>query len=242
MTTTTFVDQSVEATLREAADTVPGWTPFDQLLALFSLAYASARLGDFLEIGSWCGRSMVALGLAAHRAGRGHVHCVDAFPERDDWFENPDGTFSFAATTSSGVVRGLVEQSVWAEPFYRDILPTYEQWGSTWQAFMASRERFGLTDVVTPYRMTSSAFFDGPARGHQYGLVFIDGEHSYDAVSSDMDAATERLVSGGALCLDDAFTCYDGVTRAIQDRLTGPSCRLRGPLRVTRKLFAATKA
>jgi predicted O-methyltransferase YrrM len=232
----------IEATLREVAETVPGWSPFEQLLSLFTLAYHSARLGDVLEIGSWCGRSMIALGLAAQSAGSARVHCVDAFPERDDWYENADGTFSFQVATATGVVRGHVDQVVWAEPFHRDIVPTYERWGSLWKAFLASRERFGLTDIVTPHRMSSAAFFTGPGRAHRYGLVFIDGEHSYEAVSHDMDAAIERLVDGGTLCMDDAFTSYDGVTSAIRDRIEQRASRLRQPMRVTRKLFAAVKA
>jgi hypothetical protein len=242
MSTIVITDTSVEATLREVAEIVPGWTPFDQLLSLFTLAYGSARLGDLLEIGSWCGRSMVALGLAARSAGSAHVHCVDAFPERDDWYENPDGTFSYRVTTASGVMLGHADQSVWAEPFHRDIVPTYERWGSLLHAFLAFRDRFGLNDIVTPHRTSSADFFAGPGRDHRYGLVFIDGEHSYAAVAHDMDAASARLVSGGMLCMDDAFTCYDGVTRAIQDRVDSSTSVLRQPVRVTRKMFAAVKA
>ena len=232
----------IDATLREVVETVPGWSPFEQLLSLFTLGYHAARLGDLLEIGSWCGRSMVALGLAAKSAGSAHVHCVDAFPERDDWYENADGTFSYRVVTETGVMRGHADQTVWAVPFRRDIVPTYERWGSLMKAFLASRERFGLTDVVTPHRMSAAAFFSGPGRAHRYGLVFIDGEHSYEAVSHDMDAAIERLVVGGTLCMDDAFTSYDGVTSAIRERIDNRASPLRQPVRVTRKLFAAVKA
>lgn len=242
MNATAIEQTCIEATLREVAETVPGWTPLEQLLSLFALAYNSARLGDVLEIGSWCGRSMVALGLAAQAAGNAHVHCVDAFPERGDWYENADGTFSFQVVTETGVVRGHADQVVWAEPFHRDIVPTYERWGSLWKAFLGSRERFGLNDVVTPHRMSSAAFFTGPGRAHRYGLVFIDGEHSHEAVAYDMDAAIERLVTGGTLCMDDAFTCYDGVNAAIRHRIESQASGLRQPMRVTRKMFAAVKA
>jgi predicted O-methyltransferase YrrM len=241
MSVTVSEATSVESTLREVAETVPGWTPFEQLQSLFCLAYGSARLGDLLEIGSWCGRSMVALGLAARSVGGVHVHCVDAFPERDDWYENADGTYSYRVTTATGVMHGHADQSVWAEPFHRDIVPTYARWGSPLKAFLATRDRFGLTGVVTPHRMDSAAFFAGPGRDHHYGMVFIDGEHSYDAVSRDMDDATARLASGGTLCMDDAFTSYDEVTRAIRQRIDGSTSPFRQPVRVTRKLFAAVR-
>ena len=45
---------------------IPGWTPIDELFALFNLVYATAHTrGDVIELGSWCGRSSVVLGHAA---------------------------------------------------------------------------------------------------------------------------------------------------------------------------------
>ncbi|MEY4592782.1 MAG: hypothetical protein RIR18_1677, partial [Pseudomonadota bacterium] len=67
--------------IEEAVKSIPGWSPLDQLMALFTLAYSSSHLpGDILELGSWCGRSAVALGMAAKLTGIGKVHCVDLFP------------------------------------------------------------------------------------------------------------------------------------------------------------------
>ncbi len=76
--------------IEEAVRDVPGWSPQEQIFALFNLAYASAPLGgDVLELGSWCGRSAVGLGMAA-RLGGGMAHCVDLFPNKDDWYQNSD--------------------------------------------------------------------------------------------------------------------------------------------------------
>jgi Methyltransferase domain len=194
-----------------------------------------------MEIGSWCGRSMVALGMAARFVAGRKVHCVDAFPERADWRENPDGSFSYVVDTAEGPFLGHATQSVWREPFEREVLPVYERWGSPRQAFLTFRERFGLADVVLPHRMGSAAFFEGPGREHRYGLTFIDGEHSYAAVAHDIEACCARLVSGGILCLDDAFTCYEGVDRAIEDRLAADPALVK-PVRITRKMFAAVRA
>jgi predicted O-methyltransferase YrrM len=243
MTTTAIsLDSTVEATLREAVEMVPGWTPFEQLLGLFTLAYGAAARGDLLEIGSWCGRSMVALGLAVRQAGCGHVHCVEPFPERDDWIENEDGSFSMASWIR--VARGArqITARVWREPFERDILPIYQQWGSPWHAFMTFRDHFGMNDIVTPHRMTAKAFFRAHAEGHRYGLAFVDGEHGYDEVCQNIDEACARLASGGFLCLDDAFTGYDDITAAIQECLSDPRHGLTKPMRLTRKMFTAVKA
>lgn len=81
--------------IEEAVKDIPGWSPIDQLLSLFTLALSSSHLqGDILELGSWCGRSAVALGMAARLTGDTKVHCVDLFPEKTDWYQNADGTYS----------------------------------------------------------------------------------------------------------------------------------------------------
>ena len=67
--------------IEEIAASIPGWTPVDELFALFTLVYATVRTeGDIIELGSWCGRSSVVLGYAAAMTGNTKVHCVDLFP------------------------------------------------------------------------------------------------------------------------------------------------------------------
>lgn len=51
--------------------------------------------------------------------------------------------------------------------------------------------------------------------GFKCKLAFIDADHSYDAVSADMQHVDEHLV--GWVWFDDAFSGYEGVSRAIQD-------------------------
>lgn len=238
--TTAAARLDVETTLRDVAARVPGWTPFEQLLGLYALGCSLPGDGDFLEIGSWCGRSMVALGLAAKSTGRGHVHAVDAFPERDDWYRNDDDTYSFEVTTPTETIAGLTDQRVWAEPFLRDIVPLYERWGSPFRAFTTFRAEFGLESVVTAYRMSPFTFFAGPGRAQRYRLAFIDGEHSDAAVRHDLDAAWSRLTPGGAACLDDAFTCYAGVDAAIDAHLASRA-DVAAAMNLTRKMFVVVK-
>src|SRR5262245_8288509 len=96
-------DEPRPATTRisHIVDTVPGWTPPDQLLALHSLAMATAYLGgDVMEIGSWCGRSTAVLGHAVRATGVGHVWAIDLFPRGEDWRTNLDGSHSFSVQLS----------------------------------------------------------------------------------------------------------------------------------------------
>ena len=76
MSTGAQADVSIAAHLADVIDRVPGWSPLDRLLSLFEPAFVSAHLGgDLVEIGSWCGRSAVALGLAA-RTDRKHTSAL----------------------------------------------------------------------------------------------------------------------------------------------------------------------
>ena len=50
------------------------------------------------------------------------------------------------------------DQTVWAEPFLRDIQPMYKQFGSTLDAFKSAIRANQLCDFVTPYRMDLADF------------------------------------------------------------------------------------
>ena len=96
--------------LEELVRDVPGWSPIDQLYTLFTLALSSADLqGDIVEVGSWCGRSAVILGAAAQLQRNTRVHCVDLFPAREDWQENPDGTYSMEVEIAGKIHHAYAE-------------------------------------------------------------------------------------------------------------------------------------
>ncbi|MEO7404392.1 MAG: class I SAM-dependent methyltransferase, partial [Burkholderiales bacterium] len=164
----------ISAILEEVARDVPGWTPHDQLLALNALALGTAHLGaDILELGSWCGRSAVALGLAA-RASAAAVHCLDLFPERDDWKQNADGSFSMRVSLPEGTIGAYEAQTVWKEPFERDIAPLYKRHQGTLALFRETIKRYGLADTVTGHRGTSRLLETTFPSAQRYRLAFVD--------------------------------------------------------------------
>ena len=234
--TTTPVATQIEEMVRD----VPGWSPQDQLVALFNLAYLSDVDGDIIELGSWCGRSATALGLAAKLSGRATVHAVDLFPEKSDWRENSDGTFSFAVTVNGESVPAYGEQTVWAEPYHRDIAPLYQRYRGVLEVFSDTIARNGLTDVVRPYRGTLQMFAAAAPADLYCKLAFIDGDHGYDAVTADIRAVERFLVPGAWICFDDAFSCYAGVDRAIREHII-ESGRYERCQQLTRKLFVARR-
>lgn len=49
------------------------------------------------------------------------------------------------------------------------------------------------------------------------GLCYIDGDHSYAGVKTDILAFYQKLVKGGILCLHDVFNADYGVGKAMQE-------------------------
>jgi hypothetical protein len=220
---------------------VHGWSPVDELFTLSMLAHATAHLpGDLVEVGSWYGRSAVVLGSAA-RDTHGRVHCIDLFPERDDWRRNTDGTYSFAVRLGDGVHRGYEQQTVWSDAFESQVAPLYAECPSVLDKFLANVRVHDLADVVVPHRGTSASFAQQAPAGFQCRLLFIDGDHGYDAVKADVMRLAPFLVPGGWICFDDAFSSYDGVNKAITELvLADPFYDVKRQM--TRKCFVARKA
>jgi predicted O-methyltransferase YrrM len=227
--------------LEEVARDIPGWSPVDQLYTMFAMVLmTSGTDGDVLELGSWCGRSSAVLGLAAKLCGNTQLSCVDLFPERDDWHQNEDGSYSMTTTIAGTVVRAYHEQTVWREPFERDIAPLYSKYRGVLEIFKEKMSQYGLDDIVSPYKGTLAAFLKTFPLKNKFRLAFIDGDHGYEAVCADIGLVDSVLSPGGWVCFDDAFTSYEGVSRAIEELIIANPAYELGQ-QMTRKLFVARK-
>jgi MMP 1-O-methyltransferase len=95
--------------------------------------------------------------------------------------------------------------------------------------FLENLARNGLADVVEPLVMTSEA-----AAAHLAGpveLLFIDGDHSYEAVRRDAELWLPRLVLGGIVMFHDVATAaYSGPRRIVRQMV----CRSARFHRITR--------
>ena len=82
--------------------------------------------------------------------------------------------------------------------------------------FHANLARNGLTAVVEPLVMTSeeaAARVAGPVE-----LLFIDGDHSYEAVRRDAEIWLPRLIDGGTVMFHDVATAaYSGPRRVVRE-------------------------
>lgn len=235
------VTTHIWAKIEALVENVPGWTPADQLLSLFLLAYSTDAEGDILELGSWCGRSASALALAASLIGGVRVHCVDLFPEKRDWRKNPDGTYSFSVRVGDRLLGAYEEQTVWAEPYERDIAPIYEKYNGVLDVFNETMDRNGFSSIVQPWKGDLAHFASQAPHDFRCRLAFIDGDHGYDAVSRDIERVEQYLSEGGWICFDDAFSVYEGVNKAITDKIIGRPEMYEYGIQLTRKLYVARR-
>jgi predicted O-methyltransferase YrrM len=222
------------------AEDVPGWSPEDQLLALSLLVSTSAHLGgDVLELGVWCGRSALVMG-RAKRMSNGCVHAVDIFPEREEWQEDQDGNFAVICERNGELCGFGDEAPMWRDAFFSSVIPVYQKHGGPWNVFHQRLAKYGLERIVVPHRMSARQYYEkweGRLSAH---LVYIDGEHGYQSAMRDIEFAKRHLRPGGWLCMDDAFTCYQGIDRAIEDAILG-SNEFESRHKPTRKMFVARR-
>jgi len=60
-----------------------------------------------------------------------------------------------------------------------------------------------------------------PTFPHAIDLLFIDGNHDYEAVRQDFELWVPKLRDGGVLCLHDACASFPGVERLIGEAIEG---------------------
>ena len=154
-----------------------GFLAQDEAEALYLHAREASGRGAVLEIGSYCGKSTIYLGLAC-RAANGTVFALDHHRgseehQQGEFFHDPD----------------LYD----AEGGQMD----------TFREFRRNIHRTGLNDTVVPVVSDSNT----AARHWQtpLAMVFIDGGHSLDAALTDYRCWTPHLQRGGILAIHDLF-------------------------------------
>ncbi len=94
-------------------------------------------------------------------------------------------------------------------------LPDLKDAGTTFFTFMQNIRQAGLDKMVCPVASSSTeaaAAWSGPVR-----LLFVDGEHTYDAVKSDFNAWSRFIVSEGLVVFHDIL--WQGVQQFYEELL-----------------------
>lgn len=88
--------------------------------------------------------------------------------------------------------------------------------GTTYHLFAENLERVGLFDHVEPVMASS---FDAERRwdGKPIRLLFIDGDHSYDAVRADFESWSRHVIVSGVIVFDDVIDNWPGVKRCFEE-------------------------
>lgn len=170
-----------------------GWLQDDAAKFLDELVLATAELaGDFLEIGSWYGRSSVVIGLRVKELG-GRLYCVDTWNTKN-W---------------DAIARQLPEgrtKFIWEE-----------EGGDPLKKFISNIEATGLRSVIVPLVGTSESFKETWVTALRF--IFIDGCHYYDFVRKDA-TWREFLTIGGIIAFHDyTNTKWGGVRIAIDEEM-----------------------
>ena len=70
-----------------------------------------------------------------------------------------------------------------------------------------------LHHVVEMYSVDASDEFEDES----IDFIFIDGDHTYEGVKSDIEAWYPRIVTGGVMCGHDFGAKYPGVGKAVKE-------------------------
>jgi predicted O-methyltransferase YrrM len=164
-----------------------------------ALYLAASRLpadACVVEIGSWVGVGTCYLA-SGLRAGRGgRVYAVDTY---------------------RGSTLDAKSQAAWAASVAK-------LGGSTLPTFRKHIATFGLEDLVVPIEAESvraAAQWAGPG----IDLLYIDGDHVYEAVRADFGAWWPQVKPDGVVMFHDYDDRHPGVTRLVDEVRGGP---LRG--------------
>ncbi|HVN70873.1 MAG TPA: class I SAM-dependent methyltransferase [Desulfomonilia bacterium] len=156
---------------------IKGFLDAEEGKALYGHALKASKSGPVLEIGGYCGKSTLYLGLACKKNG--------------------------SVLFSIDHHRGSEEQQPGQEYFDPELFDEKQGKIDTFPLFRRAIEEADLLDTVVPMVTTSAV----AARiwSTPLSMVFIDGSHTYPAGFSDYVSWSSLLVGGGILAIHDIF-------------------------------------
>jgi len=156
---------------------IKGFLAGDEAEALYQAGLDASVLGPVLEIGSYCGKSTICLGLACRQ----------------------NNTTVFALDHH----RGSEEHQ--AGEFFHDpeLFDQVDQQVDTFAEFRRNISAAGLNDTVVP--IVAASGLAARHWTTPLAMVFIDGGHSLDAALTDYRSWAGHIVSGGILAIHDIY-------------------------------------
>jgi predicted O-methyltransferase YrrM len=156
---------------------IKGFLDEEEGLFLYRAAEAAARQGPCLEIGSYCGKSAIYLGMGC-KAHQGVLFSIDHH-------------------------RGSEEQQPGQEYFDPTLFDQKTGRIDTFPFFRETIEKAGLEETIIPLVCTSPLAARQWAT--PLSLVFIDGGHSFETAYEDYQNWAVHILPGGYLLIHDIF-------------------------------------
>ena len=155
-----------------------GFLHEDEGRCLYDIALKASLLGPCLEIGSYCGKSTVFIGMAC-QLNKGILFSIDHH-------------------------RGSEEQQPGQAYFDPSLFDPRSGGVDTFSEFRKTLEKAGIEDTVVA--MVSRSDVAARRWATPLGMVFIDGGHTMDAALGDYTGWSPHIMPGGYLLIHDIFT------------------------------------
>lgn len=167
-----------------------------------------------LEIGSFKGETTRVLSEAV-ASTEGTVVAIDPMQWASEVIRN--GILRHVAAGDGGVIKRVLER---IEPWLP--LSSYER--AFWREVKA-----GGHENVRLFRQLSTdpvLLANGDSLLAEFDVVFIDGDHSFDGASADLNNWGRRVRAGGLVLVHDATDQFPGVCKAIEKWAVRPGVRV----------------
>mgnify|MGYP001592093563 FL=1 len=156
---------------------IKGFLAEDEAETLFRHAQNASQMGPLLEIGSYCGKSTICLGLGS----------------------KPNDSVVYALDHHRGSEEHQLGEMFHDPDLYDDSSAAVD----TFREFRRNIDRARLADTVIP--LVASSELAARQWNTPLSLVFIDGGHSLDAALTDYRCWAGHVVPGGILAIHDIF-------------------------------------
>lgn len=161
----------------ELISTTKGFLHEDEGRCLYDIALKASRLGPCLEIGSYCGKSTIYIGIAC-RMNNSILFSIDHH-------------------------RGSEEQQPGQPYFDAALFDPKSGRVDTFYEFRKTIQNAGMEDTVVP--LVSRSDVAARCWATPLGMVFIDGGHTMEAALNDFIAWSPHIVPEGYLLVHDIF-------------------------------------
>jgi len=217
----------VRAGLFRQADTIPGMSSEEKLLALVDIIRC-APAGDIVEIGTWWGKSAAMFVMLAHRYDIGPVLCVD--PWASEALAQGDAILD-AASAAADMDEAFRIFQINLAPLAQGRLN-----------YLRAPSAGGAAQYRPGLEIRNETF--GAVRySGRIAVLHIDGNHTFEHADEDMRLWTPHVAPGGWIIFDDYFWVFgDGPKRVGDAFLAREAERIQFSFVAGKALFVQLKA